>query len=102
MRMLAAKSTSVTGDVLLTSGFITLLSAFPLKYRLKCVEKWSKFLNDEGFQCTPEFVFAELFGDSYEIRRWHQNHLPTDTMSVDNALVISKTKRYSLLIDPEL
>ena len=81
---------------------MTLLSAFPKRYRQKCIEKWTKFMSDEGLSCTPEFVFADLFGDSYTIRRWHMNYLPTDNTSVENALIISRTKRYPLLIDPEL
>lgn len=69
--MLSTKYTSVTGDVLLTSGYITLLSGFSMKYRNKCLQAWSKILIDEGLMCTPEFIFTELFGDSYQIRRWH-------------------------------
>ena len=57
-------------------------------------------LNEEGFSCSKEFVFTELFGDSYKIRKWHANQLPHDTMSVNNALVIEKTKRFCLLLDP--
>lgn len=47
-------------------------------------------------------MLSELFGDSYKIRQWHQNQLPYDTMSVNNALVVEKTKTFSLLIDPQM
>jgi len=59
-------------------------------------------LIDEGFECSKEFVFTELFGDNYKIRKWHLNKLPSDNMSVNNALVVEKTKRFGLLIDPQM
>lgn len=60
MRMLSTQYTSVTGDALLTSGYVTLLSGFSQKYRNKCIQAWSKILADEGLMCTPEFALAEL------------------------------------------
>jgi len=71
MRMLSSKYSSVTGDVLLTSGYITMLSCFGQLYRSMCIQKWSKDLIEDGLQVSSEFVFSELFGDSYKIRRWH-------------------------------
>ena len=54
-----------------------------------------------GFECSQHFVFSELFGDSYKIRSWHENELPEDQLSVNNALVVEKTSRFCLLIDPQ-
>lgn len=99
-RMLSSKFTTVTGDVLLSAGYISLLGGFNQRFRGKVVQRWAKTLIEEGFQCSKEFVFTELFGDSYKIRKWHINQLPSDSMSVNNALVVEKTKRFSLLIDP--
>jgi dynein heavy chain len=100
MRMLSSKNNTVVGDVILSSCFITLLSGFEQKYRERCLHKWNRVLNDLGFTRTTEFSLVELFGDSYKIRKWHQNHLPGDSMSVNNAVVLEKTKRFSLIIDP--
>ena len=102
MRMLSSKNNTVVGDVILSSGFITLLSGFPEKHRNRCLHKWTKILHDMGFQRSTEFSLTELFGDSDRIRTWHAHHLPQDDMSVDNALVIEKTKRFCLLIDPQM
>lgn len=101
-RMLSSKYTTVTGDVLLSAGYITLIGGFDQRFRNKVIQKWAKTLTDEGFQCSKEFIFTELFGDSYKMRQWHANLLPHDNMSVNNALVIEKTKRFSLLIDPQM
>lgn len=100
-RMLASKYTTVTGDVLLSAGYITLIGGFSQRFRSRLLQRWAKALTEEGFQCSKEFIFTELFGDSYSIRKWHENELPHDNVSVNNALVVEKTKRFSLLIDPQ-
>ena len=101
-RMLASKYTTVTGDVLLSAGYITLIGGFSQRFRNRLLQKWAKALTEEGFQCSKEFIFTELFGDSYSIRKWHQNQLPHDNVSINNALVVEKTKRFCLLIDPQM
>ena len=51
--------------------------------------------------CSDTFNFQELYGDNAKIREWHSNLLPPDTFSTDNALIMEKTKRYCLLVDPQ-
>lgn len=102
MRMLTSKSSTVVGDVLLTAGYVTFLSGFSQKYRHRALQRWKRFLEDDDLLNSPEFNFTELFGDSYTMRRWHQHHLPPDTVSINNALVIQKTKRYCLVLDPQM
>mmetsp|Transcript_42571 Transcript_42571/g.65294 ORF Transcript_42571/g.65294 Transcript_42571/m.65294 type:complete len:109 (-) Transcript_42571:4388-4714(-) len=99
--MLSSKYTTVTGDVLLSAGYMSLITGFNQRYRHKILSKWAKILIEESFQCSKEFNFTELFGDSYKIRQWHLNALPHDQTSVNNALVVDKTQRYSMLIDPQ-
>jgi dynein heavy chain len=45
---------------------------------------------------------SELFGDTFKIRKWHMNLLPEDILSINNALIIEKTKAFILLIDPQV
>jgi hypothetical protein len=47
--MLSAKYTTVTGDVLLSAGYITLLGGFSQRYRGLLLQKWTKSLTEEGF-----------------------------------------------------
>jgi len=70
-RMLSSKYTTVTGDVLLSAGYITLICGFNQRFRNKLIQRWTKLLIEEGFACSKIFNFTELFGDSYKIRQWH-------------------------------
>lgn len=64
------------------------------------IKRWSAALTELGFACSKDFELTELFGDNYQIRKWHNNGLPADSMSKCNALTSEKTKRFCLLIDP--
>ena len=48
-RMLASKYTTVTGDVLLSAGYITLIGGFSQRFRNRLLQKWAKALTEEGF-----------------------------------------------------
>ena len=42
-----------------------------------------------------------IIGDDMEIETWKSQNLPNDNFSVDNALIMSQSRRYCLLIDPQ-
>lgn len=99
--MLNSKYDTVQGDVLLAAAYITLIGPFTQKYRQRLVIMWQKCLKRAELNCNEIFGFQELFGDNFKIREWHANLLPPDTFSTDNALIMEKTKRYPLIIDPQ-
>ena len=100
-RMLNSKYETVQGDVLLAAGYITMAGGFTQKYRLELVSDWQRCLKEAELPCSELFGFQELFGDNFKIREWHANQLPPDTFSTDNGLILEKTKRYRLIIDPQ-
>ncbi|CDW77756.1 dynein heavy chain axonemal [Stylonychia lemnae] len=100
-RMLAGKYLTVTGDVLLSSAFISLLSGYTQKYRNKLIKKWKKLLQEQGLPVSESFNFNDLFGDPMKIRDWQMNGLPQDHLSVNNAIIMEKSKNYCICIDPQ-
>lgn len=100
-RMLNSKYDTVQGDVLLAAGYITMAGGFTQKYRLDLVTEWQKCLKKSELQYSEIFGFQELFGDNFKIREWHANQLPPDTFSTDNGLILNKTRRYRMIIDPQ-
>ena len=57
MRMLSNKFSSVSGDVLLTSGFINFLSVLDKKHKDNCMEDWHHRIQSLGLHCSSEFKF---------------------------------------------
>jgi dynein heavy chain, axonemal len=48
---LTAKMINVVGDVALSSGIIAYLGAFTSGFRQRCVDAWSRLLNEKGISC---------------------------------------------------
>jgi dynein heavy chain len=43
-----------------------------------------------------------VLGEPVTIRSWLLGGLPNDSLSIDNAIIISKTRRWPLMIDPQV
>ncbi|KAI9224417.1 dynein heavy chain and region D6 of dynein motor-domain-containing protein [Blastocladiella britannica] len=92
---------NVTGDVLLSSGVIAYLGAFTSSYRLDAIARWNTECVAKDIPCSPTFTLAATLGDPIQIRAWTIAGLPNDSFSIDNGIVMSKTRRWPLFIDPQ-
>jgi dynein heavy chain len=92
---------NVVGDIVLSAGLIAYLGAFTSQYREECVEEWGTLLRSKGIACAEEFSLASTLGDAVQIRAWTINKLPNDSFSIDNAIMLYKSKRWPLMIDPQ-
>jgi len=86
----------------LSAAYVTLASGFTQKYRSLLLTKWQRALNSEYISCNHEFILQELFGDTFTIRDWHANGLPKDNISIDNAIIMQKTRQYVVCVDPQM
>eukprot|EP00501_MAST-03F_sp_TOSAG23-6_P000128 GSMAST32.ASY1.ANO1.130.1 assembled CDS len=58
-------------------------------YRKDCIEAWSSVLRSQKVPCS-------------ETREWTINKLPNDSFSIDNAIILDKSARWPLMIDPQM
>ena len=92
---------NIVGDILLSSGLIAYLGAFTSHYRDECIVQWSTMLREKGITCADNFQLAECLGEKVQIRAWTIAKLPNDAFSIDNAIMLAKSKRWPLMIDPQ-
>lgn len=52
--------------------------------------------------CSAQFKLANVIGDPVTIRAWLLDGLPNDSLSIDNALIISRARRWPLMVDPQV
>ena len=91
----------ITGDVLVSSGLVAYLGAFTLAYRDKVLDAWSIQCKERKIPCSDVFNLSATLGQPVLIRDWHIAGLPVDDYSTDNGIIVDKSRRWPLLIDPQ-
>ncbi|XP_025972035.2 dynein axonemal heavy chain 3 [Dromaius novaehollandiae] len=100
-RLLGIRYIDLTGDVLLSSGTVAYLGAFSVDYRLECQKQWQVLCNEKNIPCSSDFSLSNTLGDPVKIRAWQIAGLPIDSFSIDNGLIVSNSRRWALMIDPQ-
>ncbi|XP_060515880.1 dynein beta chain, ciliary [Cylas formicarius] len=93
------------GDVLLTTAFISYVGCFTKQYRQDLLHKmWLPFLKtlDPSVPLTENLDPLSLLTDDTIIAKWHNEGLPSDRMSTENATILISSDRWPLMIDPQL
>ncbi|XP_066532241.1 dynein axonemal heavy chain 8-like isoform X2 [Hoplias malabaricus] len=92
----------LVGDVLLLTGFLSYCGPFNQTFR-------SMLLKDiwEAELCRRKIPFSEnlnlisMLVDLPTISEWNLQGLPGDDLSVQNGIIVTKSTRFPLLIDPQ-
>ena len=98
---LATKYNNLTGDVLVASGALAYLGPFTIEYRARCMTDWLTQCAERGVPCSDDSSVTSTYGDPIKIRQWNIQGLPTDSFSVDNAIIVDSARRWPLMIDPQ-
>ncbi|XP_041362756.1 dynein heavy chain 3, axonemal-like isoform X2 [Gigantopelta aegis] len=100
-RLLGEKLVNITGDVLLSSGVVAYLGAFTVDFRQDIMKEWHRMCKEKDIPCSEIFSLNQTLGEPVKIRAWNIAGLPVDTFSVDNGIIVSKSRRWPLMIDPQ-
>lgn len=92
---------NLTGDVIISSGVIAYLGAFTNAYRDDIIKEWTTVINGNSIACSQNFVLSDTLGSPVKIRQWNIDGLPSDTFSIDNAVIVDNARRWPLMIDPQ-
>merc|ERR1711871_1361693 len=92
---------NIVGDMVISSGVVAYLGAFTAEFRSDVVSHWSERLQTKGITCSADFQLQETLGDKVQIRDWTIFKLPNDSMSIDNAIIMKRSNRWPLMIDPQ-
>eukprot|EP00842_Homolaphlyctis_polyrhiza_P003881 jgi/Hompol1/4494/HPOL_003652-RA len=92
---------NLTGDVMVSAGFVAYLGAFTKLYRQECIKSWVDKLRENSIPCSDAFSLTKVLGDPIKIRAWNIAGLPSDAFSIDNGIIVSNARRWPLMIDPQ-
>ncbi|KAL7709827.1 dynein heavy chain cytosolic putative [Lotmaria passim] len=98
---LTAEKAGHTGTMALAAAAIAYLGPFTSHYRERLLRAW--YDKCVSLRLPVGQTPFELSGimDPVRIRTWSQQGLPTDHFSVENGVMVSKSHRWCLCIDPQ-
>ncbi|XP_078069648.1 dynein axonemal heavy chain 8-like [Mustelus asterias] len=97
-----AQLNRLVGDVLLATGFLSYSGPFNQTFRdilFKVI--WEAELQKKKIPYSDSMNVINFLVDQPTISEWNLQGLPSDDLSVQNGIIVTKATRYPLLIDPQ-
>merc|ERR1719506_279449 len=73
-----------------------------MSFRSDAQTKWLTSLQTLQIPASKEFSLQACIGDAVKIRQWVIDCLPNDSLSIDNAIILDNSRRWPLMIDPQM
>ena len=101
-RTFAERRKRLVGDVGLAAVFVTYCGPFNAEYREKLLyEYFVPGLKKRGVPCNEKLDLVKFMVDEATVGEWALEGLPSDDLSIQNAIMVTKSSRYPLMIDPQ-
>ena len=89
------------GDVFVSAACIAYYGAFTNIYRQELVALWTNRCIELQIPVSQTLTIVSVLVDSFEIRQWNTDGLPRDQVSIENATLVTRGRRWPLMIDPQ-
>ncbi|KAA6360270.1 MAG: putative dynein heavy chain, partial [Streblomastix strix] len=100
---LTASRSTLLGDALIATGYVTYLGPFTSEYRKQLSAQWVKYISKKQIpvKTEGEFSLDATLGNPIQVRAWRLAGLPSDALSTANAIIATRSRRWCLMIDPQ-
>ena len=99
---LRMRASTLTGDCMLAAGFVSYLGAFDQELREHLWKKeWKTDLESRRIPVREGSTPLDLLSDESEKTGMITEGLPSDQVSMENGAILTKCKRWPLIIDPQ-
>eukprot|EP01116_Phalansterium_solitarium_P023771 TRINITY_DN849_c1_g1_i4.p1 TRINITY_DN849_c1_g1~~TRINITY_DN849_c1_g1_i4.p1 ORF type:complete len:3887 (-),score=1955.58 TRINITY_DN849_c1_g1_i4:123-11783(-) len=93
---------NLPGDCVLAAAFLSYCGPFSSDYRERLLQGiWLAKVKQLNVPCSPDFNFVAFMAPAVEVRDWNTQGLPNDSFSAENGVLVTRTKLWSLCIDPQ-
>ena len=92
---------NVVGNTIVCAGSIAYQGPFTAKFRNILNGRWVTKVKELGIAAEAAPTVAAVLGDPVTIREWGIAGLPLDTLSIENAIFVTRSRRWPLMIDPQ-
>ncbi|CAL8330997.1 unnamed protein product [Merluccius merluccius] len=92
---------NVVGNVFIAAACVAYYGAFTSHYRQLLIDQWMQRCQELSIPISASFSLTNILGDPYVIRQWNTEGLPRDTVSTENGILVTRGRRWPLMIDPQ-
>lgn len=97
-----ARKNRLVGNVAKASAFISYCGPFNAEFRNILNEQYfTDDLKSKNIPYSDEFNISAFLVDQVTIGEWALQKLPTDELSIQNGIMVTRSTRYPLMIDPQ-
>ncbi|CAB3374843.1 Hypothetical predicted protein [Cloeon dipterum] len=98
---LGGEKIRLVGDVVIATGFLSYCGPYNQSFRASLVNGWMEILREKQIPFTQNLNIINMLIENSTISEWTLQGLPNDELSVQNALIVTKSSSYPLLVDPQ-
>ena len=92
----------LVGNVAKACAFVSYCGPFNAEFRNILTDQYfMSDLNARGVPASEEFNISEFLVDQVTVGEWNLEGLPADELSVQNGIMVTRSSRYPLMIDPQ-
>merc|ERR1719379_1016856 len=92
----------LVGDVALACGFVTYSGPFNSEFRDKLnYDTFLKETHNRGVPASDKVDLVDFLVDQGTIGEWNLEGLPSDDLSVQNGIMVTRSSRFPLMVDPQ-
>ncbi len=98
----ANRKHKLVGDVAKSCAFVSYCGPFNAEFRnILLTDYFQDDLEKRGIPSTQDFELTQFLVDEGTVGEWNLEGLPSDDLSVQNGIMVTRSSRYPLLIDPQ-
>eukprot|EP00941_MAST-03F_sp_MAST-3F-sp1_P001388 g1388.t1 len=98
----AATKERLVGDCAVACAFVSYCGPFNQEYRkILLDEKFTNDCRERDVPVTEDLDVINFLVDVATVGAWTMQQLPTDPLSIQNGILVSKSSRFPLLVDPQ-
>ncbi|KAL0246333.1 hypothetical protein GEMRC1_007545 [Eukaryota sp. GEM-RC1] len=99
--ILSEELSLLVGTMLVGAGSISYLGAFTSEFRTSMITDWISLCQKRNIPISDQFSLVNSLSTPVKVREWQLKGLPTDNVSVENAVISTRAQRWPLFIDPQ-
>mmetsp|Transcript_21563 Transcript_21563/g.15748 ORF Transcript_21563/g.15748 Transcript_21563/m.15748 type:complete len:310 (-) Transcript_21563:416-1345(-) len=101
VKILGERANLLIGDCFIAAGMVSYAGPFTAQYRLELEELWRGHILQLQIKHSHGVTMRQVLGDDVTIRIWSVAGLPNDNLSIENGIIMFKSRRWPLMIDPQ-